>query len=563
VIDRAGRLAPVTYGTDAFPSHDPAAANAAYAALAGKSVKEAQKQIVELLRDPAGAALKDGEAPLAAEPEPIEHPVKFFEKGDRPLEFITTRQWFARILEHKDALVARGDAIRWHPDFMRLRYRNWTENLQLDWCVSRQRYFGVPFPVWYAVDGQGATDYARPLAAAPEALPVDPLTDVPPGFTEAQRDQPNGFRAEADVFDTWFTSSLTPQIATGWLDHPERHRALFPMDLRPQSHEIIRTWAFYTIAKAHVHADALPWAQVAISGWVLDPDRKKMSKSKGNVITPMHLLDQYGADAVRYWSLSARLGTDTAFDEKVLKVGRRLVTKLFNASKYVLGQTGPEAPVTAELDRAFLFRLRDTVDKASGALAELDYASALDAIERSFWSGFTDTYVEMVKGRARAEGDPAGRGSAVAALQQGLRTFVRLFAPFLPYITEEVWSWGFGAEAGVASVHLAPWPSAAEVAGLAPLDDAEALFRDAAALLEAVNRAKTAAGGSVGRHLDRLVVAVHPRTAARIARVQADVLAAARVSAYRMEAAESLAEGAVEVREAVLAEARPEPPPAP
>ena len=410
IVGRNGQLVPVEFGTEAFPSRDPARANAAYALLAGKSLKEAQRALVELLRDPAHAAAGDGEAPLRGEPKLIEHAVKFYEKGDRPLEFVTTRQWFVRILEHKEELLQAGDRISWHPDFMRQRYRNWTENLQLDWCVSRQRYFGVPFPVWYAVKDNGETDFERPLLALPETLPVDPTSDAPPGFAEAQRDLPGGFRAETDVFDTWFTSSLTPQIASGWTDKPARHAKLFPMDLRPQSHEIIRTWAFYTIVKAHLHEGEIPWRNVAISGWVLDPDRKKMSKSKGNVITPMHLLDQYGADAVRYWSLAARLGTDTAFDEKVLKVGRRLAVKLFNASKFALGQEGPDGPVTRELDLSFLSRLRETVTRASLAMEAYEYQAALEASERFFWSGFTDTYMEMVKARCRAEDDPEGRG---------------------------------------------------------------------------------------------------------------------------------------------------------
>ncbi len=439
---------------------------AAYGELVGKPVREAQKKIVELLRDPGASAAGDGQAPLVSEPRPLEHPVKFYEKGDRPLEFITTRQWFVRILEHKQELVEAGEKVQWHPDFMGLRFRNWTENLNLDWCISRQRFFGVPFPVWYAVTEDGSTDFSRPLLADEKSLPVDPTSDVPPGYAESQRDQPGGFRGEEDIFDTWFTSSLTPQIATGWFTAPERHARLFPMDLRPQSHEIIRTWAFYTIAKALLHEQTIPWRHVAISGWVLDPDRKKMSKSKGNVITPMHLLDQYGADAVRYWSLAARLGTDTAFDEKVLKVGRRLVTKLFNAAKYVLSQSAPDGPVSHPLDRAFLARLAEAVAKATASFDELDYAGALDTIERFFWAGFTDNYLELVKARARSETDAAGRASAVAALQQGLSVLLRLLAPYLPYVTDEVWSWGFAKSAGSRSIHRAPWPAAAEIATL-------------------------------------------------------------------------------------------------
>ncbi len=558
VVGRDGRLVPVTFGSDAFPSLDPGPANEAYQALAGKTVKEAQKAIVELLRKAESSASGDGRPALIGEPQPVEHPVKFYEKGDRPLEFITTRQWFVRLLDRKDALIASGDRIVWHPEFMRLRYRNWTENLNLDWCISRQRYFGVPFPVWYPLDAQGQPQFDRPILADDGRLPVDPVSDVPPGYEESQRDQPGGFRAETDIFDTWFTSSLSPQIVTGGPAAPERHRRLFPMDLRPQSHEIIRTWAFYTIVKALLHENTIPWRHVAISGWVLDPDRKKMSKSKGNVITPMHLLDQYGSDAVRYWSLSARLGTDTAFDEKVLKVGRRLVTKLFNASKFVLSQTGPEGPVVRELDLSFLARLKETVERASQAMDDFEYAAALDQVERFFWGGFTDTYVEMVKARARSETDSAGRASALAALQLALKTFLRLFAPFLPYITEEVWSWGFAKTERAPSIHRAPWPGPGDFASLPSLEDGGAVFDAAIGFLEAVNRAKSAGGASVGRHVARLVVAAAPRTADRLSRALDDVLAAARVAVHRIERREGMEEGAFEVTEIEFG-AAPEP----
>ena len=340
-IGRDGRMAAVEFGTAAFPSLDAAVANAMYATILGKSMSESRRLTVEALRDPNGSADRNGAAPLVGEPEPLEHAVKFFEKGDRPLEFVSSRQWFVRLMNQRDKLIEMGDSISWHPDFMRLRFRNWTENLQIDWCVSRQRYFGVPIPVWYKVKPNGETDFSQPMVPEASRLPIDPTVDAPKGFTEDQRDQPHGFTADPDVFDTWFTSSLSPQIASGWTLNPERHKKLFPMDVRPQSHEIIRTWAFYTIAKAWLHEGTIPWKRVAISGWVLDPDRKKMSKSKGNVVTPIHLLDQYGSDAVRYWSLAARLGVDTAFDEKVLKVGRRLVVKIYNAARYVLGQDAP------------------------------------------------------------------------------------------------------------------------------------------------------------------------------------------------------------------------------
>ncbi|MFI5183175.1 MAG: class I tRNA ligase family protein, partial [Vicinamibacteria bacterium] len=558
ILGRDGRLLPLEFGSAGFPSLDPAASNDAYGSLAGRTVKEAQKGIVELLRDPARAATAGAGAPLVSEPQPIEHPVKFFEKGDRALEFITTRQWFVRLMDRKAELVEAGERISWHPDFMRLRYRNWTENLQLDWCISRQRYFGVPFPVWYPVTPSGESDFARPILAEAATLPVDPTTDVPPGYEASERDQPGGFRAESDVFDTWFTSSLTPQIATGWSLAPERHRRLFPMDLRPQSHEIIRTWAFYTIAKALLHEQTIPWRHVAISGWVLDPDRKKMSKSKGNVITPMHLLDQYGADAVRYWSLSAKLGTDTAFDEKVLKVGRRLVTKLFNAAKFVLTQTGPDGPIREPLDRGFVARLEECVVRASEALEGFEYAVALDASERFFWGSFTDSYVELVKGRARSEGDPEGRASALATLRLALSVQLRLFAPFLPYITEEIWSWTFSKTEGQASIHRAAWPRVEEMAGLGATGAEGEVFTTAVAFLDAVRRSKSAAGATVGRHLSSLGIAAHPSTADCLEKSRSDAAAAARVQDLRIEPRPGMEPGLLEVLECQLAEMPPE-----
>jgi valyl-tRNA synthetase len=411
---------------------------------------------------------------------------------------------------------------------MRLRYRNWTENLQMDWCISRQRYFGVPFPVWYPVRDDGTPDHERPIVAPAEMLPVDPMTDVPPGWDAGQRDRPGGFTGEPDIFDTWFTSSLTPQISSRWLLDPERHRRLFPADIRPQSHEIIRTWAFYTIAKAMLHEHAIPWRNAVISGWILDPDRKKMSKSRGNVVTPMHLLDEYTADGVRYWAASARLGTDTAFDDKVFKIGKRLVTKLFNAGKFVLSQVAPDGPIAAELDRAFVHRLRALVDGVSASFADFDYAHALQDTETFFWNDFTDTFIELAKGRAR-DGD----ASAVAALRLGLGVVLRLFAPVLPYITEEVWSWTFAAETGRTSIHTAPWPGDADFAGVPAPADPDS-FAVAVACLAALNKSKSEAGVSVGRGVSRLALAAAPATAARFDAVSADVMAAARVRAYEL-----------------------------
>jgi len=554
VVGPDGRMLPVTFGGEGWESMDPKAANTYYGRLSGLGLKQAHRQIVELLKDPAGAsgaaagAGADG-APLQKEPEVLSHPVKFYEKGDRPLEFITTRQWFVRLLDKKEYLMDKGNGIGWFPDYMRRRYLDWTSNLQFDWCISRQRYFGVSFPVWYRLDGRGRPDYEDPILCEPDRLPVDPMTDTPPGFEPGHRDEPGGFTGESDVFDTWFTSSLSPQIGSHWLLDPERHARLFPADIRPQSHEIIRTWAFYTIVKAALHEDTVPWRNVVISGWVLDPDRKKMSKSRGNVVTPMDYLERFTADGVRYWTSNARLGTDTAFDEKVLKVGKRLVTKIYNAGKFVLIQRARRLPVTEPLDLAFVSKLRDLVRDVTRSFDRFEFASALLETEGFFWSRFTDTYIELVKNRAREE-DPevdAQRGSAVAALRLGLNVLLRLFAPVLPYITEEVWSWSFAEETGWKSIHTAPWPGDEEFDGLSLPED-QGAFDTAVACLAAVHKFKTLSGVSVGKELTSLEVRSHPATAGVLAAVSEDVRKAARADALLVSGDESVAEGEFEVR---------------
>jgi valyl-tRNA synthetase len=475
----------------------PVPENGAWAELTGKTVKQAQKRIVELLAESGD---------LVGEPRAITHPVKFFEKGERPLEIVTSRQWYirngGRDLDLRAALLQRGKELRWHPPYMQTRYENWVGGLTGDWLISRQRYFGVPFPVWYPVGDDGEPDYNRPLVPTEDRLPVDPSSDVPDGFTEDQRDKPGGFTAEVDVMDTWATSSLTPQIGGQWEDDADLFGRVFPYDLRPQAHEIIRTWLFSTVVRGHLEHDALPWTDAAISGWVLDPDRKKMSKSKGNVVTPMGLLEQYGSDAVRYWAASGRPGTDTAFDEGQMKVGRRLAIKLLNASRFVLSLPSmsmaaptPTVPgeVTERIDRDLLHELAALVEEATVAFEGYDYARALERTEAFFWS-FCDDYLELVKNRAYGGGE--GGASASAALSHALSTLHRLFAPFLPFVTEEVWSWW-----QEGSVHRAPWPASP------PAGDADgSVLAATAEVLGQVRKAKSEAKVSMRAPVERVVV---------------------------------------------------------
>ena len=533
VIGRRGRLVEVEYGSEGWESLDAAKANENYATIAGKNAKQARKAVLEMLGEEPSDG---GPAPLRAM-KPIRHAVKFFEKGDRPLEFVPTRQWFCRLLDKKSDLLARGEQVQWHPSFMRERFSLWTENLAFDWCISRQRYFGVPFPMWYALDDSGEPNYEKPLLPTAEQLPIDPTTDVPAGYEASQRGQAGGFVAESDVFDTWFTSSMTPEISSHWRIDDERHNKLFPADMRPQAHEIIRTWAFYTIAKAMLHEGQVPWHNVVISGWVVQPKKgkkEKISKSKGGSgHGPHDLMDSFTADGVRYWSANARLGVDTAFDENMFKTGKRLVTKLYNAAKFVLMQSADVGPVTRELDKGFLVALQRVVDDATKSFEAFEFSPALKSIETFFWSGFTDSYVELAKVRARAEDDAEGRASAVAALRLGLEVLLRLFAPFLPYITETVWGWAFADERDIRSVHAAAWPSASLFEG-APAPERAGSFDAAVACLGAINRSKTAANVGVARGITTMTLAAPAALLADLEPVRADVWAAAKVGQFEL-----------------------------
>ena len=547
VMGRDGRLVADPPDWDAT---DPAAGER-YAELAGKTVKQARERVVEMLRD-AGA--------LVGEPEAIVHPVKFYERGSRPLEIVTTRQWYIRNgaydPELRQVLLDRGRELQWHPPHMRSRYDSWVEGLNTDWLISRQRFFGVPFPVWYPIGADGTVDRDAPLLAAEEQLPVDPSNDVPDGYTADQRGQPGGFAGDPDIMDTWATSSLTPQIATRWEDDPDLFGRLFPMDLRPQGGDIIRTWLFSTVLRSHFEHGTLPWRNTTINGWVLDPDRKKMSKSKGNVVTPVEYFDKFGTDAVRYWALSGRPGVDTAFDDGQMKVGRRLAIKLLNASKFALGAGASGSPsqapapatavggaaavagdavtadtdIIAPLDRSMLAALGELVADATVAFDSFDYARALERTERFFWS-FCDDYLELVKQRAYGAAGEAGAASARHALGVALSALLRLFAPHLPFVTEEVWSWWQDG-----SVHRAAWPDAEPLHALATGGD-PLVYEVAADVLGAIRKEKTSQQKSLRTGVELAIVR---DTAERLAALESaldDVKEAGRVQ--DLELAES------------------------
>ena len=506
----------------------------AFAEIAGKTTFSAKQRIVELLTE-AGD--------LVGDIRPITHPVKFFEKGDKPLEIVSTRQWYirngGRDASVRERLIDLGKQLDFHPDFMRVRYENWVNGLTGDWLISRQRFFGVPIPVWYALDQDGNPDFDRVLAPSYDLLPVDPSTDVPAGYTESQRGVAGGFIGEVDIMDTWATSSLTPQLAGGWIADPELFELVFPYDLRPQGQDIIRTWLFSTVLRSEQQFGQLPWSNAALSGWILDPDRKKMSKSKGNVVTPYDLLVEHGSDAVRYWAASARLGTDAAFDTGQMKVGRRLSIKLLNAAKFVLSFESPttDASVTEPIDQAMLLALGDVVREATAAFESYDHTKALELAERFFWN-FTDDYLELVKERAYGQGGvtAAQQASAVLALRRALHTMLRLFAPFLPFATDEIWSWW---QTAAGSIHRASWPSVEEtVDGLDASN--HGLMELAATALFGVRKAKSDAKVSMKAPVESATLQAPAAVLTSLRSLEADLKSVGKIADLAYAEAEEL-----------------------
>ncbi|MBQ1301183.1 MAG: valine--tRNA ligase [Aeriscardovia sp.] len=472
----------------------------AFEKLENLTAFSARKEIAALLKE-------SGE--MEGEPVPTSRMANFYEKGSKPIEILPSRQWYIVNGSHDEKLKKKmlecGRALSFHPAFMEKRYENWVEGLSQDWLISRQRFFGIPFPVWYRVTEEGDADYSSPLLPSPEDLPVDPSSQAPRGFKEEMRGKPGGFVAEPDVMDTWAGSSLTPLLASGWKRDEGLFEKTFPMDLRPQGQDIIRTWLFDTVLRTWMEFEKLPWKDVALSGWILDPDHKKMSKSKGNVVVPKEPIEAYGPDAVRYWAASAKLGVDTAYDEGEMKIGRRLANKILNASNFVLelgSGEGEIGRVTSRLDLSLLSALGESEKRATQALEAFDHASALQEIETFFWS-FCDDYIELVKDRAY-RGDESARN----ALRIAIDAILVLFAPFLPFVTEEAWHW---AHPEGLSVHLSAWPEPA------PTGESPEGFREAALCLSMIRKKKSEKKASLKTEVESATIFGRGAAAASIA----------------------------------------------
>ncbi|MBE6449150.1 MAG: valine--tRNA ligase [Alphaproteobacteria bacterium] len=524
IIGLDGRIIKQEYGTGNFVSLNVEKAKKYYDAIAGLKVKQARAQLVEFLKETGD---------LLAEPKPLMHPVKFYEKGSQPLEFVSSRQWFIDILKLKQQLIEQGRKIKWYPSHMQTRYETWVDGLNQDWCISRQRFFGVPFPVWYKVDENGNTDFDSPIFPTSEQLPIDPMTDVPNGYTAEQRGVAGGFVGDKDIMDTWATSSVTPQIAMAFA--PEGHNLSLPFDVRPQAHDIIRTWAFYTIMKAYANENMLPWKEAHISGFVLDPDRKKMSKSKGNVVTPMNLLEKYSSDAVRYWAARAKLGIDIAFEEQVMDQGKKLCMKIFNASRFVsniVENSGVDINadyvknITNPLDKAWIARMCDAIDVSRKAFENHDYSFALETTEHAFWD-FCDNYLEIVKTRAYSD-NPT---SAVSSLMVTIDLFAKLFAPFLSFITEEVFqARAWGKETG--SVHVQPFPSSEIYAGVKT--DAD-LYRKVVSMVELGRKVKADEKRSLRTPVLTMTVSANQNMIEALKQAQTDIENVLNIKEHKIE----------------------------
>ncbi len=405
----------------------------------GMKIENAKQKIIDDLR-------KEGRL---KKQEQLEQTVGSCWRCNSPVEYIVTKQWFIRTLKYRKELIKRAREINWKPEFMRKRFENWTENLGWDWIISRQRYYGVPIPVWYC-------DCGEIILPSEKELPLDPL-ELKKECGKCKKEA----KPEQDVFDTWMTSSNSPEVAARWLEKPEQYKKIAPFSLRPQSHDIIRTWAFYTILKSHLLFARIPWKDVMIGTYVLDSKGKGMHKSKGNVVWADELIGKYNVDAFRYWVASASIGADLPFKEQELAAGKRFLTKLWNASKFVFMslkdyKARRRKLVLEKIDSYMLQELSGLVEEVKKLYENYNVAEARKKTENFFWHDFCDNYLEIIKNRVYNK--KKGRESAQYVLYQSLLTILKLMAPITPFITEEIYQDFFRKFEKEKSIHLTEWP---------------------------------------------------------------------------------------------------------
>ncbi len=400
----------------------------------GMKIKEARAAVIEELKQKG----------YLTEEKEIEHNVNVHERCKTEIEFLVTKQWYIRYLDMKEKLLELGNRLNWTPPHMKVRYENWVKGLQWDWSISRQRYYGIPFPVWYC----GKCD--EPVFAEKAELPVNPLSSKPKGA--CPKCGSGEFAPEKDVLDTWATSSLTPLINARW-GLPGERMEVFPMALRPQAHDIISFWLFTTVVKSYLHTGKLPWKDVMISGHGLDQHGKPMHKSVGNTVDPIPVIEKYGADALRYWASSSKLGEDASFQEKDIITGARIVNKLWNVARFVAANPAKGAETTNIIDRWILARAMQTVKEATVEFDAYNYAGAKRIIEQFFWL-FCDNYLEFIKYRIYNND-----ASANHTLNAAFNILLKLFAPFMPYVTEEAYLELYAEKEGKKSVHVSEWPA--------------------------------------------------------------------------------------------------------
>ena len=409
----------------------------------GLKIKEAREKIIGDLK-----ANK-----LLTSQKKITHMVNTHERCGIEVEILNTKQWFIKYLDLKDLFLEQGVKLNWHPEYMKVRYDHWINGLQWDWCISRQRFFGVPFPVWYCKKCDEV------ILADENQLPVDPLRDRP---LKKCRCGSNEFIPEKDVLDTWATSSLTPEIAASLF--PKQFDKLFPMSLRGNAHDIITFWLFNTLVKSHLHYKKNPWKDVVISGYVLGIDHEKMSKSKGNTIEPQYVMNQYGSDALRFWAAGSKLGEDLAYQEKDLVTGKKLVTKLWNATKFGLmnlkGYKKTKPKNMEIFDKWLLIKLNKLMKESTESFDSYEFSKVRNEVNNFFWHTFCDNYLEITKDRLYNE-EKRGKEAKISAqhtLYISLLNILKLMAPIIPFITDKLYIENFSKSEGFKSIHIDSWP---------------------------------------------------------------------------------------------------------